>query len=370
VKRIVLVTALAGCSFVPVAATPGGGDGSAMHDARMIDNAIDVPPDVPDPNCFAGGAFYVCLTTMPSGSQSVGDVDTTACNVQGAQIAMIGQTSVCVVAGSTLDVGDSNVTGSRPLVLVATGDINQSGYLDASSATGRGDGPGANDPSCTMNTNDGSNNAGGAGGGAGGSFGTVGAAGATGNGTLGGTPGAAAMQPVAALRGGCKGGSGGAGSNGQAQPGSGGGAVMLVARGTIHLDGTIDVSGAGGTGGNQAKGGGGGGGSGGMIVLYGTVGATTVTILFANGGGGGGGAGQGTDGNSGADATLYNMAAAGATANGGGSTTGGNGGFGTTAPTKPAPSTTGGGGGGGSVGVIRLLGGAQLGNAKASPPPS
>ena len=86
---------------------------------------------------------------------------------------------------------------------------------------------------------------------------------------------------------------------------------MFVARGTIHLDGTIDVSGAGGTGGVQAKGGGGGGGSGGMIVLYGTVAATTNAILFANGGGGGGGAGQGTDGNPGADATLYNMAARG-----------------------------------------------------------
>jgi len=368
VMRIALVTALAGCSFVPVAATPG--DGSAMHDAPMIDSPIDAPPDAFDPNCFAGGAFYFCLTTPPSGNQSVGDIDTDQCNDQGAQLAMIGQTSVCVVAGSSLDVGDSNVTGSRPLVLVATGDITQSGYLDASSATGRGDGPGANDPSCTMNTNDGSNNAGGAGGGAGGSFGTPGATGATGNGTLGGTPGAAAMQPVATLRGGCKGGFGGAGTNGQAQPGSGGGAVMLVARGTIHITGTIDVSAAGGSGGHQSKGGGGGGGSGGMIVLYGTVSATSAAILFANGGGGGGGAGQNADGNPGNDATLYNMAAAGGATNGGGSTPGGSGGFGMTAPTKPGTSTTGGGGGGGSVGVIRLLGGAQLGSAKVSPPPS
>ena len=202
--RMVLVTALAGCSFVPVAATSGG-DGSAMHDARMIDSAIDVPPDVPDPNCFAGGAFYLCLQTVPSGNQSLGDVDTGMCNDQGEQIAMIGQTSVCVVAGSSVDVGDSNVTGSRPLVVVATGDINQSGYLDASSATGRGDGPAANDASCTMSTNDGSNSASGAGGGAGGSFGTAGAGGAGGNGAIGGTPGAAATKPVDTLRGGCKG---------------------------------------------------------------------------------------------------------------------------------------------------------------------
>lgn len=367
--RIVLVTALAGCSFVPIAATSGG-DGSAMHDARMIDNAIDVPPDVPDPNCFAGGAFYFCLQTLPSGNQSLGDVDTSMCNVQGAQIAMIGQDSVCVIAGSSIDLGDSNVTGSRPLVIVATGDINQSGYLDASSATNQGDGPAANDASCTMNTNDGSNSASGAGGGAGGSFGTPGAGGAAGNAAIGGTPGGVASKPVDRLRGGCKGGFGGAGTNRQAPPGSGGGAVMLVARGTIHLDGTIDASGAGGTGGVQTKGGGGGGGSGGMILLYGTVAATTNAILFANGGGGGGGAGQGTDGNPGADATLYNMAAAGAMPNGGGSTPGGNGGFGMTAPTKPMASTTGGGGGGGSVGVIRLLGGAQLGSAKVSPPAS
>ena len=369
--RWALVAVLAGCSFQAKPGNNGGGpDGSATRDARVIDAAIDAPPDAFDDKCFGGGAFYVCLSAVPTGSQSLpGAVDTSSCNDTGFQVAMMGTTPVCVFAGASVDVGDSNVVGNKPLVIIATGDITQAGYLDASSANGRGDGPAANDASCTT-LNAGGNGATGGGGGAGGSFGTRGAMGGNGGGANGGTAGAIAMQPVTRLRGGCAGGAGGIGNAATATGGSGGGAVMFAARGTIHLDGTIDVSGAGGDGGNHAKGGGGGGGSGGMIVLHGSVAATTNAILFANGGGGGGGAGQNTDGNVGSDATSYNTPAAGATSAGSGASTGGDGGTQSTPPTSPPTSGNGGGGGGGGLGVIRLLGGASLQNARFSPAPS
>ena len=63
------------------------------------------------------------------------------------------------------------------------------------------------------------------------------------------------------------------------------------------------------------------------------------------------------------------MAALGGQPNGS-STVGGNGAFQSTNATKPANQTNGGGGGGGGVGVIRLLGGAQLTGANVSPTPS
>lgn len=369
--RVAILAILAGCSFqARPAGTSGSPDGPALHDAPALDAAIDAPPDAFNPRCFGGGAFAVCLAMTPTGAQSLpGDVDTSQCTGTGFEIAMMGTTSVCVFAGDTVDVGDTNVTGSRPLVIAATGDITETGYVDASSASGRGDGPGANDPTCTA-TNAGPNSASGGGGGAGGSFGTQGAAGGGGGGALGGIAGAIAQAPVSRLRGGCRGGSGGAGSATQATGGSGGGAVMFVARGTIHIDGTIDASGAGGDGGNSAKGGAGGGGSGGMIVLHGTVAATTNAILFANGGGGGGGAGQQTDGAPGSDASSYNTPAAGGTSQGGGTSAGGNGAIQTQPPTTPGTSGNGGGGGGGGVGVIRLLGGASLQNAHYSPAPT
>jgi len=370
--RLALVALLAGCSFQAKSAATGSPDGPTTHDGpKIIDAAIDSPPDAFDDKCFGGGPFYVCLTGVPSGQQMLPDpTNTSNCTGTGFQTAMMGTTPVCVFAGASVSTDDTNVTGNKPLVVIATGDIDQSGYIDASSANGRGDGPGANDASCTTVTNNGGNNAGGAGGGAGGSFGTRGAMGGGGGGANGGTAGPVVPPPVTKLRGGCAGGSGGNGGGGLPTGGSGGGAVMFIARGTIHLDGTIDVSGAGGDGGHQTKGGGGGGGSGGMIVLHGIVSATTNAILFANGGGGGGGAGQGTDGLTGGDAMAYDTPASGAQSNSGGSSTGGNGATQNVPPTAPGTAGNGGGGGGGGLGVIRLLGGASLQNAHYSPAPS
>ena len=66
--RLALV-ALAGCSFQAKPAATGTPDGSPMHDARVIDAAIDSPPDAFDDRCFGSGGFYVCLTAVPTGSR-------------------------------------------------------------------------------------------------------------------------------------------------------------------------------------------------------------------------------------------------------------------------------------------------------------
>jgi hypothetical protein len=368
----VILLATCACNF---RTNPQSGDAPPVMGDVRHDAAIDSPPDAFDPKCFGSGAFYFCLQSLPTGNLTLPDtIDTSDCGSSGGTEGMVGATSVCVFASGSITIDTTGVSGGsgggEPLVIVATGDIELNDSLDASSATNPFDtGPGANYSGCST-TNNGATAAGGGGAGAGGSFGGKGANGGTGlNGaTAGGTAEAAAMTPVTVLRGGCRGGSGAPGTGQPASGGPGGGAVYLVARGTITVDGLITVSGGGGNGGNQSKGGGGGGGSGGMVVFHaGQLQINSGARIFANGGGGGGGAGQGTDGLPGDDATQFGAAAAGGMPNSGGSSAGGNGAFGTTPPTL-VNGGNGGGGGGGGVGVIRVLAGGTIPAAQASPP--
>jgi hypothetical protein len=348
------------------------GDGPPKHDAPIIDSSIDSPPDAFDPKCFGSGAFYLCLQSVPSGNMTLpSSIDTSQCTSSNGTEAMLGTTRVCVYAAGSMTIDTTGVGGGsnagEPLVVVATGDIMLNTSLDASSSNNPDLGPGANFSGCST-TNGGTTNAGGGGGGAGGSFGTKGANGGTGA-SAGGTAEGAASMPVDLLRGGCPGGTGAPGGQSVAG-GPGGGAVYLVARGNIIINGLVTASGGGGIGGLASKGGGGGGGSGGMIVLHaGHVQLNSGALLFANGGGGGGGAGNGTDGKSGDDATQFGAAAAGGTSNGGGSCAGGNGAFGTTAATA-VNGGNGGGGGGGGAGVIRVLAGGPVDPTKFSPAPT
>jgi hypothetical protein len=360
VTRASVLIVLAACSFHTNNSTVTS-DAPRPHDARTIDS----PPDVYDPGCFGSGAFYVCLSGVPSGTITLpSTLDTTQCMPAGGQTAMVGATPVCAIAADIITVDSCGVTGGLPLVLVATSDININTSLDASSSIGNV-GPGASFTGCATTLG----GAGGAtgGGGAGGSFGSMGANGGTGGGTPGGTAAPAAQSPVDTLRAGCPGGAGGGG--GPADGGPGGGAVYLIARGSINVNGVITVSGAGGVGGHSSKGGGGGGGSGGMIVVHaGQLQINSGGQVFANGGGGGGGANQ-IDGANGANATQLGTAAPGGPDQSAGTCAGGDGAF-QTSPATNVDGANGGGGGGGGVGVIRVLAGGTIPPGQVSPPPS
>ncbi len=359
VRWMLLVALAAGCKFSGSTGTPSDGSDSEL----MIDAAIDAPPDAFDPLCFAGGTFYFCFPQMPSGDVTVPtSIDTMACTGTGLQILTIGTTSVCVLAGNTVTLDtDTFVTGTRPLVLVAVTSMTISASLDVASSLGNL-GPGANATECnTAATMDGAMSLNGGGGGAGGTFGTIGGAGGTGAG--GATAGGAAL-PVpaksAVLHGGCPGGKGLPGpAAGLPSPGGpGGGAVMLVSRGTLTVSGTIDAAGGGAAGGTSGKGGGGGGGSGGMIVFHaGTLTITGSANINANGGGGGGGGGANDAGDPGGDpdAAMPTKVALGGQAQDKGRCRGGNGAAAATAATPGANGANGGGGGGGGVGLIRVL---------------
>jgi hypothetical protein len=372
VKSLGLVVVLAACGFehgVPAGHGPNDGD-------------IDVPPGVDpdampdaDPGCFGPAPFVVCPTVQPTQPLDIDSNITTngtaqSCDTGRGVVMTIAGTESCVLAGTDITFSGSSTrgsSGSRPLVLIATGTITiaEGDTLDARGAT-IGPGPGSNPSDCGAPPS-GMVSGGNGGGGAGGSFGSKGGSGANGGAAAGGPANAAASTPVNKLRGGCPGGSG-AGTT--VAGGNGGGAVLMIAKTKIQIDGTLTVSGAGGLGGKSAKGGGGGGGSGGMIVLH----APMVSIgdnarLIANGGGGGGGAGAMDDGVSGDDATMLGTAAAGGGTNGPGTTAGGAGAFKATDAVTPANAGGGGGGagGGGGVGVIRVLSGQTISDNNCSP---
>jgi hypothetical protein len=284
---------------------------------------------------------------------------------------------LCVIFGTTIDVGQVQVTGTKPLVLVARDTLRISNTVEVSSRRNTISGPGANALECDQSTL-GAADTGGGGGGAGGSFGTAGGTGGAGAaGAAGGSAGAA--QPtITVIRGGCTGTRGGDGTltGDGGLGGNGGGGIYLLSRGSIVIEanGAIYASGAGGEGGNNAtsdRGAGGGGGSGGLIALE----APTVIvdgILAANGGAGGGG-GDLESGHPGADGSTIAFDTPAVPGAAEGATTGGAGGAGSALTTSPenghAPSGTGaGGGGGGGTGVIWIRGGYQ-GGQRVSPPP-
>jgi hypothetical protein len=328
-----------------------------------IDGALD---GVDAPSCF-GTLSPICFASPPTGSVLIdGAFDTSTDSRCDVRNQPNGQPQLCVIAGGTILVSTTVVTGSRPLVLVAAIQIDMSVLLDASSRRGGVTGAGADDPACSAAS--GTNASNGGGGAAGGGLGAAGGAGGLGgNGAAGGA--ALPTPAITALRGGCRGGEGGDGddpaSGGSA--GSSGGAVALIA-GTlvrIHANAAIYASGAGGGQGNsnegsQSRGAGGGGGSGGLIVLDAPSIRNEGTVT-ANGGGGGGG-GDCCSGFPGADGTTtsyMDRAAGGLNEGNNHGGIGGDGGAAVavagSAGTAP-PGGGGGGGGGGGVGVIWVKG--------------
>ena len=310
-------------------------------------------------NCFGTGlGVSACLMqrpTMPFMVAGTVTIDTMTSPACAQEVA-----AWCVIAAKDITIsGTLGAQGMRPLVLIATDTITVSGTIDVASHinTTQDAGPGANAAACTPGVAAVTR-----GGGWGGSFGT---AGGGGGGVTGAMP-APAFAP-ASLHGGCP---GSAGANSGGGGGHGGGAIDLIAEGSISVSGTINASGKSGSSTTNDGAGGGGGGSGGLIVFdTPTLSFAATAIVFANGGGGG----EGTAGNTGVDG-IDPVGPSFGGVGGGGGTTGGDGGTGGyntldgTTGNNGVSANEGGGGGGGGAGVIKLFRGTAPALGLVSPP--
>ena len=361
----VLALSCAGCSSIL------GIDNFKLGDAGTTDASIDGMSLDAAPGCLGPDGFFICDVaptapiTIDTAAQSGLNTDTDGrCATAAMQPASwpATQPAACFVIATTINVNVMfRATGTRPLVLVATDSITvKSGAaIDvAGHRTQFTPVPGAPSTTCVppQPAGDGTPTLMGGGGGAGASFMTRGGNGGPGgNGTA---PGIAASTTTAApsiLRGGCNGGDGGRPPSGgpAARGGFGGGAVYLVAKNKITIEGAVNASGAGGMNGLENGAGGAGAGAGGMIVLHAPMIGGNGAVV-ANGGGGANGA-AGASGMSGNDPDptqpfVPAMGGLGSPAEGGA-------GFAGTVQAKPGLQSTafqgGGGGGGGGGGYIR-----------------
>lgn len=389
VLALALLTALGGCdkllSLTPVGPTPA--------DARAIDGAPDgapdaMPPDAPDAQtrlCAGSLYFNTCaeivgLPSLTYGAPATIHTDTDCTTTQ----PQTGGPAVCVIIASQILVSANvRVVGSRPLALVALESlqITSTGTIDASSDSSMA-GAGANVSTCGSQ----GGKAQGAsdsysGGGAGGSFGGLGGNGGAGPAT---TDIALAGGAISAtvVRGGCRGGAGGPNNMGAfAFGGPSGGAVYLVARQDLIIDGRVLANGVGGNGGPgnnlaASAAGGGGGGSGGLIALDAmNVQLGGNCLLQASGGGGGGGSTNlsGFPGGTPNPATFNSAALGGSDGAGSSNGAGGSGslaadGGGGFRPT--AAGQGGAGGGGGGAGHIRVFPASTVLNGNHVPMPT
>ena len=352
---------------VQIDATSPPADAAVDIDATMI--ASDATVIDAAPTCYGTGLLSICPTTAPTTPV----VLNAAINTQSSPLCKpytgANQNAYCVVQGTSVSVTATvRATGSKPLVILATGTITVDSTLDVSDG-GANYNPGSCSAGGTPTT---------AQGGAGGSFtGRGGAGGGVASG-LGPTGGATTSTP--AVRGGCNGGTGSGATAGVG--GRGGGAVYLIAKTSISVSATGGITAIGGAGaGASAPGdaasagaGGGGGGSGGFIGFD----APTVTvagIVFANGGGGGEGATPLKDGNDGGASAGPTMAGGGGS---GAAPKGGDGGIGSSGATRAGGNASAGGscgrggasggGGGGGAGMIYVHPAQTLGGQVAPPP--
>ena len=319
------------------------------------------------PACFGSGNYMVCLSTSQLPTQTVtlpnaintDDTSGTSPCLATPSMTWTGQPDACFVVGTTIASptggGTTTVTGSRPLVLLATDSMTLN-TVDVSSHAATG--AAADFSGClAFTTPEPANSASGGGGGAGGTFMKVGGVGAVGDNGLqvGGAIEPHPSSAPTALRGGCAGEFGGFGTGNPGTPGAGGGAIYLVAAHDISISGRIAANGAGATHGGHASGGSG-GGSGGMIVVYAETitGTMAAASLSANGGGGSSGGDSTSNGMDGTDSISATTAAAGGSGPGGAGGPGSVSGVG--GPGQAGGTNQGGGGGGGGAGYIQIHG--------------
>jgi hypothetical protein len=380
-RLLVATLALAGCSKVNPDFCPSHPDdprcGGTLIDSGMGSDSGGSDAVDSGNGCLGAGVFEICPMGAAMTAKTLsGAIDTNGSMCHSTQLwKTSGQTPSCFIVGTSITVSNVTVTGSRPLVLVATGTITVTGHLDASSRQNPTQtGPGQ--PATPCGTFGAPGDDTGAGGGGGASLAATGAGG--GNGGSGNAGAAAAgtaympflTVPPGLLRAGCTGSRGGDGQGIGGTGGRGGGAVYLAAS-TISLGAAavVNVSGAGAAAPGKSAGGGG-GGSGGMLLLHAAdFSITAGAKLVANGGAGssGGDGNNAGNGNPGGDPDPLNPMTQAA----GGQNPGGKGGDGY-ALGMPAEngangvSSTAGGGGGGAGGYIQSN--QMLTNATVSPP--
>src|SRR5690606_18529747 len=111
---------------------------------------VDAPPDAQ--TCFGNGLLSLCLTAPPMMQLTITadmtiDTDTSPLCVPYSGDS--GESALCVVAATTVSV-ESDVRlraiGTKPLVVIATGDIAVDGTIDVAS------GAGANPATCLAPT--------------------------------------------------------------------------------------------------------------------------------------------------------------------------------------------------------------------------
>ena len=373
VSRIGLCVLISACGYPPLDRPL-----DAALAAPTADSSVTAPADAAS-FCYGSSTSIVkvCLDAAPSNALSITNlttIDTTSSPMCASNI-VAGGAGYCVIAAT--DIALEAVlrgTGSKPLVLIASGSItgtNPDAGVDVSSRRsgapllGAGHDPATCKPAAATPQLKG--------GGAGGSCISKGGDGGNGElttNTAGHAADAIAANAVVTLRGGC------AGQDGDASTGSaghGGGGVFLISKTKIELAGTILAGGQGGAGAAAGQGGGGGAGTGGMIGFD----APSIHVangVYANGAGGGGGISGGNNaGSNGTDSSGAGPAAGGdgganAGGNGGSGSAQSNGGVGVTA-SAGITNNTGGGGGGGGVGIIKAPIAANFNN-KVYPAPT
>jgi hypothetical protein len=316
-------------------------------------------------------------------------IDTAMCTASSADARVVRQrdgSEVCALLVRQLRIattGTLRAFGWRPLVILASGDVEIAGTLDVSARggeNGAGGGVGGR-----PNSRDGSGIVRGLGGRAEGEFGDGGGAGGglcfaggrggRGGGGEGGERSEGMMTTLEPLTGG---GGGGLGPGG-ARPtpdgnfgigGAGGGAVQVSARGRLRVTGRVLAGGGGGGGGAYDPrianwGAGGGGGGGGGILLEATeLRIEPTAMLLATGGSGGAGASSelpvagGTDGREAATRVAGGVGGGMYGASGGASGGGSEGPGADGGASGSAGGNGGGGGGGAGCIVLRSTGGA------------
>lgn len=294
----------------PFGCAPDGAGRCGELDASNLDDAL-----------FDLGAADLIVSASLS-------IDTDACSAPGAIVAMQGDGSeVCALVVGAFEIADGGfvyASGTRPLVVLASGAVQIDGILDAT-AMHMSAGAGGHFPGTILWPNGGGDGggragpmvgpgggAGGGGAGGGGAFGGAGGDGGGGSSSIGGAGGVA--MPSAELIPLIGGSGGGIGPGNAAATagtigigGAGGGAIQISSLVEIRVTGVIQAGGGGGRGGEISPGGGasagGGGGSGGGILLEAPV-LEVVGALWTSGGGGGGGASDTMRGGLGEDGRL------------------------------------------------------------------
>lgn len=408
-----------GCKFSP----PTGGPSDAA------DAMPDIPPDVPDaapdvcmmwdpehfdpcmvggpqdPPAFDGAASPYTYDTTTDGGV-LRDKNGLVLATSNVVITQSDSSQVALWNLSSLTLPQNiviNIIGTKPLIIASWSTMQIDGVLDAGSHTDEVDaaagidstvqlGAGASSANCAQLAGgpgaDGVSTGGSGGGGGAGFYGTgaTGSIGDAGSGNTAGGSGGAALTPTV-IRAGCAGGASGkagagavvspATSESLANPGSGGGALVLAVRNSLAIGAMGRVLAGGGGGAGSPLGsacGGGGGGSGGYLGLDApTIGVTGV--VAANGGGGGGGSGFANQGNQGADGLASDARAQGGMAIPGPDCgeRGGRGGAGPVisinGETNNVVDGCGGGGGGGGAGHVLVWSGGYGSTGTVSPDP-